>query len=201
MFQGIDLIAGGRNCGHKTREAPKSDNVYLARLVKVFSFQSVFANVQLYRFIARRTGAKFPEIVLRRLYMSRINRPPMGLNALARHMKGREGKIAVVVGTITDDIRMVEVPAMKVCALHFTEAARARIIKAGGECITFDQLALRAPTGSNTVLIQGRRNHRESVKHFGTPGAPGSKAQPFVRSKGRKFEKARGRRTSRGFKV
>ena len=35
FFQGIDLIAGGRNCGHKTREAPKSDNVYLALLVKV----------------------------------------------------------------------------------------------------------------------------------------------------------------------
>ena len=28
----------------------------------------------------------------------------MGLNALARHMKGKEEKIAVVVGTITDDI-------------------------------------------------------------------------------------------------
>ena len=76
----------------------------------------------------------------------------MGLNALARHMKGKEEKIAVVVGTITDDIRMVEVPALKVCALHFTEAARARILKAGGECITFDQLALRCPTGANTVF-------------------------------------------------
>ena len=45
--------------------------------------------------MARRTGAKFPEIVLHRLYMSRINRPPMGLAALARHMKGKEDKIAV----------------------------------------------------------------------------------------------------------
>lgn len=151
--------------------------------------------------MARRTGAKFPEIVLRRLYMSRINRPPMGLAALARHMKGKEDKIAVVVGTITDDIRLVEVPALKVCALHFTEGARARILKAGGECITFDQLALRAPTGANTILLQGRRTAREAYKHFGNPGAPGSKTKPFVRSEGRKFERARGRRTSRGFKV
>ena len=156
---------------------------------------------QLYRFVARRTGAKFPEIVLRRLYMSRINRPPMGLAALARHMKGKESKIAVVVGTITDDIRLVEVPALKVCALHFTEGARARIVKAGGECLTFDELALRAPTGANTVLLQGRRTAREACKHFGNPGSPGSKTKPYVRSKGRKFERARGRRSSRGFQV
>lgn len=32
------MIAGGRNCGHKTREAPKSDNIYLALLVKVALF-------------------------------------------------------------------------------------------------------------------------------------------------------------------
>lgn len=43
----------------------------------------------------------------------------------------------------------------QVCALHVTEGARARILKAGGEVITFDQLALRAPKGNNTVLLQG----------------------------------------------
>ena len=45
----------------------------------------------------------------------------MGLAALARHMKGKEDKIAVVVGTITDDVRLIEVPAMKVCALRTIE--------------------------------------------------------------------------------
>jgi len=45
-----------------------------------------------------------------------------------------------------------------VCALRVTERARARILKAGGEIITFDQLALRAPTGKKTVLIQGIKN-------------------------------------------
>lgn len=57
----------------------------------------------------------------------------------------------MLVGTVTDDIRLLEVPCMKVAALRFTETARARIEKAGGECITFDQLALRAPLGQNTV--------------------------------------------------
>jgi len=66
----------------------------------------------------------------------------------------QEDKIAVVVGTITDDIRVYEVPPLKVTALRFTETARARIEKAGGECLTFDQLALRAPLGQNTVCSE-----------------------------------------------
>ena len=35
----------------------------------------------------------------------------------------------------------------------------------------------------------------------GAPGVPGSHAKPYVRHKGRKFEKARGRRKSRGYKA
>jgi len=66
----------------------------------------------------------------------------------------QEEKIAVVVGTVTDDIRVYEVPSLKVTALRFTETARARIEKAGGECLTFDQLALRAPLGQNTVCSE-----------------------------------------------
>jgi large subunit ribosomal protein L18e len=64
----------------------------------------------------------------------------------------QEDKIAVVVGTITDDNRVYELPPVKITALRFTETARARILKAGGECLTFDQLALRAPLGQNTVM-------------------------------------------------
>jgi large subunit ribosomal protein L18e len=83
--------------------------------------------------------------------------------------------------------------------LRITKTAKARVVKAGGEVITFDQLALRAPTGANTVLLRGKKNTREAVKHFGM--GPGAHAKPYVQSKGRKFEKARGRRASRGFKV
>lgn len=32
-------------------------------------------------------------------------------------------------------------------------------------------------------------------------GVPGSTAKPYVRAKGRKFERARGRRKSRGYKA
>lgn len=41
----------------------------------------------------------------------------------------QEDKIAVQVGTITDDPRLFEVPKLRVCALRFTETARARILK------------------------------------------------------------------------
>lgn len=101
-----------------------------------------------------------------------------------------------------DDVRVYEVPKMSVCALRFSETARRRIVDAGGECLTFDQLALRAPTGWNTVLLRGPLKTREAEKHFGRPpGTPGSTAKPYVMSKGRKFERARGKRRSRGYRV
>ncbi|KAI8589579.1 60S ribosomal protein L18 [Geranomyces variabilis] len=171
------------------REAPKSQDVYLRMLVK------------LYRFLARRTASNFNKVVLKRLFMSRVNRPPLSVSRLARFMQKKEGKIAVIVGTVTDDNRLLVVPKLTVAALRVTRTARARIIKAGGEVLTFDQLALRSPLGKNTVLLRGQRSTRESVKHFGTPGKPHSSAKPFVRSKGRKFERARGRRKSRGYKA
>ncbi|URD84681.1 auxin-repressed protein [Musa troglodytarum] len=189
LHEGIDLVAGGRSKKAR-RTAPKSDDVYLKLLVK------------LYRFLVRRTGSKFNAVILKRLFMSKINRPPISLKRLITFMNGKDNKIAVIVGTVTDDKRVYEVPALKVTALRFTETARARILKAGGECLTFDLLALRAPLGQNTVLLRGPKNARDAARHFGkAPGVPHSHTKPYVRSKGRKFERARGRRNSRGFRV
>jgi large subunit ribosomal protein L18e len=95
----------------------------------------------------------------------------------------------------------LEIPKLRVCALRFTESARAKITQNGGLCTTFDQLAVNRPRGENVLLVRGTRN-REALKHFGrAPGVPGSSAKPLVRSKGRKFEKARGKRKSRGYKA
>jgi large subunit ribosomal protein L18e len=64
----------------------------------------------------------------------------------------------------------------------------------GGQALTFDQLAQLAPTGKNVLLLRGPRD-REALRHFGlAPGQKGSHAAPHVRSNGRKFEMARGRR-------
>jgi len=174
------------------RTEPKSKDIYLRLLVK------------LYRFLARRTDAKFNKVVLKRLYMSRVNRPPMSVARVSRMMKkpGRDGKTAVVVGTVTDDLRLHKIPKLSLCAMHVTARARERILKAGGEVLTFDQLALKAPKGQNTVLMQGCRTARTANRYFGkAPGQPHSSTRPHVRSKGRKFERARGRRKSCGFKV
>jgi ribosomal protein L18E len=59
----------------------------------------------------------------------------------------------VIVATVTDDKKIQEIMAMKVTAVRFTDMARARIVNAGGECLTFNQLALRVPLGQNTVCI------------------------------------------------
>ena len=79
--------------------------------------------------MARRTDSKFNDTVLKRLFMSKTNRPPLSLSKVAKFMKGKEGKVAAIVGTVTDDVRLHDVPALKVCALRFTETARARIIR------------------------------------------------------------------------
>merc|ERR1712000_585011 len=169
---GIDLDRHHVRDGH--RKAPKSDNVYLKLLVK------------LHRFLARRTDANFNKVVLRRLFMSRINRPPVSLSRIIAKtgtetaQKAYKGQTVAIVGTVTDDVRMLKVPKMSVAALRFTSSARARIEAAGGECLTFDQLA---------------KNAREAVKHFGM--GPHKHKKPYIESKGRKFEKARGRRRSR----
>jgi large subunit ribosomal protein L18e len=81
--------------------------------------------------------------------------------------KDLESKIIVTVGTVTDDVRLITVPKLTIAALRFTQSAKQRILNAGGEILTLDQLALRAPTGSNTILLRGKKNTREAVKHFG----------------------------------
>jgi len=100
--------------------------------------------------------------------MSRINRPPVSISRIAANVSEKSNnKTVVVIGTVTDDNRLLTVPKLSVAALRFTATARARIIAAGGETLTLDQLALRAPTGSNTLLLRGPKNSREAVKHFG----------------------------------
>ena len=170
---------------------PVSEDPYLRLLVK------------LYKFLARRTEAHFNQVILRRLVMSRNNRPPVSLQKLAGHAEGKTAEtIFVIVGTVTDDERTLIIPKMTVTALHVTESARARIEKSGGKIMTFDQLALQRPTGRKTVLLQGARRGREVFKHF--RGIHGKHAVPYIRAAtktGRKHETGRGRRSSRGFKI
>ncbi|TFK56236.1 ribosomal protein L18e [Heliocybe sulcata] len=170
---GIDIEKHHVKKGQRT--APKSEDPYLLLLVKV---------------------------ILHRLFLSKINRPPISLSKIVKETSSAgdlESQVIVAVSTVTDDVRLITVPKLTIAALRFTRAAKERILKAGGEAITLDQLAMRAPTGANTILLRGKRNSREAVKHFGM--GPHKHKKPHTTSSGRKFERGRGRRKSRGFKV
>ena len=61
------------------------------------------------------------------------------------------------VGTITDDARMFDVPKLRVCALRFTETARARILKVRRsttrECTPVPQCQRNAPLKRGTAAL------------------------------------------------
>jgi ribosomal protein L18E len=127
------------------------------------------------------------QVLLHRLFLSKTNRPPVSLSKIIKETSSApdlSSKVIVNVGTVTDDVRLLEVPKLTIAALRFTASAKDRILKAGGEALTLDQLALRAPTGSNTILLRGKRSTREAVKHFGM--GPHKHKKPYTASKGRK---------------
>ena len=101
----------------------------------------------MFRFLSRRTDSSFNKTVLRRLISSRINRPPISISKINQLNGANKDRIVVSVATVTDDVRMLDVPKMTIAALRFTETARARIVKAGGQCLTLDELVMKAPTG------------------------------------------------------
>ncbi|CAD8205947.1 unnamed protein product [Paramecium octaurelia] len=158
-----------------------STNLYLKLLIK------------LYKFLARRTDSNFNATVLRRLQQTRTARYPISVSRLVKQINTAKDKTRtlVVVGTVTDDVRLLTVPKINVCALRFTETARKRILAAGGKVLTFDQLAQQNPTGTGTILLRGPRV-REELKHFGrASGLPGSHAKPYVSHTARRGKGAR----------
>eukprot|EP00796_Vickermania_ingenoplastis_P004302 gene4303-3118_t len=190
---GVDLT-GVSKAKRVIRHHTYSTNPYIKLLIK------------LYKFLAKRTNSGFNKLVYQRLLKSRNNRAPISLSRIAVVMKrktvflekGKKAPIAVVVGDVLDDVRMARIPALRVCALRFSKAARQSITAAGGECLTFDQLALIAPAGKNTFLLRGRKSGRESAKHFGAAGVPGGHAKPFGNNRGK--ETKRGRRPGCSYK-
>ena len=75
-------------------------------------------------------------------------RPPVSLSKMVKHLGTKTNRTVVVVATVTDDMRIAEIPKLEVAALRFTESARARIIKNGGSCLTIDELIMKAPSGT-----------------------------------------------------
>lgn len=126
--------------------------------------------MKLYAFLSRRTDATFNAIVHKRLNQSRLNRYPISISRIVRHLAKDHNvppqdktkfnaRIVAVVGTVTNDVRLLNVPeGLRIVGLKFTEQARQRITAAKGQCLTFDQLAQLAPTGKNVLLLRGPRD-------------------------------------------
>ncbi|KAI0243924.1 hypothetical protein L0F63_005819, partial [Massospora cicadina] len=127
------------------RTAPKSDDVYLRLLVK------------------------FNKVVLKRLFMSRVNRPPVSISRIVKNCKELEGKIITIVGTVT---------TMNAFSSLLSVLLRAKIACFFAVARTLERLSV-----ISELLV-----------------FPRVMLKPYVRSKGRKFERARGRRASRGYK-
>ena len=117
-------------------------------------------------------------------------------------MAKRNGN-AVIVATLTDDKRTKSIPrGITVCALRFTDKAHAKVISAGGQCLTFDQLAVLAPKGFGCNLLRGHNTTQSKTKYASlTSSHKITKLHPQIGSYGRKREQARGRRNSKGFKT
>jgi large subunit ribosomal protein L18e len=104
---GIDLIRGGRIANRGIRTT-KTTNTYIKTLIK------------LYAFLGRRTGAKFNQVIHKRLNQSRLNRYPISISRIVRTLSQdnaavAEGKtkfnsrIVAVVGSVTNDNRFLNV--------------------------------------------------------------------------------------------
>jgi large subunit ribosomal protein L18e len=104
----IDLIRGGRIANRGIRKT-KTTNSYIKTLIKLYSF------------LSRRTESRFNTTIHKRLNQSRLNRYPISISRITRTLSQdkaavTEGqtkfnsRIVAVVGSITNDTRLLNVP-------------------------------------------------------------------------------------------
>ena len=106
----IDLIRGGRIANRGIRKT-KSTNTYIKTLIKFYSF------------LGRRTESKFNTTVHKRLNQSRLNRYPLSISRIVKTFahdsapvsdgQGQtkfNSRILAVVGSVTNDTRLLNVP-------------------------------------------------------------------------------------------
>ena len=147
--------------------------------------------MQLFKFLSRRTGSSFCKTILRRLVASRTMRPPVSLSKIVKHLGEKKNRTVVVVGTVTDDMRVLDIPKLEVAALRFTETARARITKAGGACLTIDELIMKSPAGtprplsSSFCLFQNLICNYNRHEHAPPERRPDARGQETLRKRSR----------------
>ncbi|XP_051912641.1 60S ribosomal protein L18-like [Hippocampus zosterae] len=171
---------GGRQKQRNLRK-PRTTNVQLRGLIKYFTSCR---------------GARpcaFNKVILKRLCQSRTTRCPSHCPGSSRIWVPSLERTAVVVGTVTNDLRLLELPKLRVCALRFTTQAPSPDHQGRRQvCHLRPAGPVEIRTARTTCLMRGPR-FREAKRHFGlAPGQKGSTTAPYVRAKSRKFEQGRG---------
>ncbi|KAJ7683825.1 hypothetical protein B0H14DRAFT_3534906 [Mycena olivaceomarginata] len=100
----------------------------------------------------------FTKVLLHRLFLSKTNRAPLLLSLIMKETSSTvnlSNEIIVSGGTITDDIRLTEVPKLTI------NAAKERILTASGKATMTSSPCghLLAPTSSLTTLRKLRTTH------------------------------------------
>ncbi|KAJ7711139.1 hypothetical protein B0H14DRAFT_699672 [Mycena olivaceomarginata] len=125
------LLVSNRHSEHSLPHRKDEDMETEIRELEGKSTQNI--SLQLprpYRFLARQTDTSFTKVPLHRLFLSKTNCAPLSLSPIVKETSNTvnlSDKIIVSGGTITDDIRLTEVPELTI------NAAKDCILNTGGE--------------------------------------------------------------------
>ena len=118
------------------------------------------------------------------IFMSRVNRPPLSLSKLASFMAGNEQLTAVLVGKVTDDVRLSVVPKLKICALGSCVHGDARASwPRAGRCSPLTSWRwlrpqARAPCCCGVPRATGRRSSTSAPRRACRTPAPSPTSSP-----------------------
>lgn len=167
MAQLIDTIKPIPFALRSKKTEPKSKNIYLRAL-------SSF-----YQKVGENTSYTCLQKIAKRLKMSKNDRPVVQVSEIVKALEGSVDKVAVVVAKVVDDVRVLEIPSVKIVALQWSRSVKEKVEKYNGSIVTLDQLFKVCPNMENVVLVAGDKFKRKSAKHwFGNPGDKNSKVYP-----------------------
>lgn len=170
-----------------TKKQTRSKNVYLQALCDFYSR------------VAENTSVLALKKIAKRLKMSGSNRQPVKISKVVEELNGSLDKVAVIVGKVLDDDRMIELPPVKIIALQWSKGVQEKVEKYNGSIATLDQLFKLVPYMDDICLMEGDRNARKSARFWGpAPGEKGSTTYPRSNQKCHNREKRimmKGRKT------
>ncbi|HID71518.1 MAG TPA: 50S ribosomal protein L18e [Thermoplasmata archaeon] len=106
--------------------------------------------IQLLRKKSHEHQAPIWKDLAKRLGRSRKEWPSINVSRLEKHLS--EGQVVVVPGKLLGSGELTK--PFTVGAFKFSKKAREKIIKAGGTCVSIEELAEKNPKGSNIRIME-----------------------------------------------